>query len=213
MAELVIPSARIPAHDVNMCNHLLDEPPERYKPTSRLTTTGQTSSPPGPTLLPPSPRPCEARQVFWFTHSRSATHTNGSVSALSRLGRYPDNWNHWAEKELKHIMGYVNHNVTNNLTFITYGNDVWEDVNIFIHSASSFASLRSDGRRLIVLGGRNGTHTQFSRGPSDKPQQRHRVETQMQQARIRICRTVGVLSGTATKDHWKNRQQLTPTGC
>ena len=76
---------------------------------------------------------------------------------LSRLGRYLDEWNDGAQNELKHIMGYVEHTVTYNLTFITYGNDAREDVNIFMYSDLSFASPRSDGGRLIVLAGHNGS--------------------------------------------------------
>ena len=60
-------------------------------------------------------------------------------------------------KELKHILGFVKHNVTYNWTFVTYGNDVWEDVNIFVYSDSNFACPRRDGLRLIVMAGRNGS--------------------------------------------------------
>ena len=34
---------------------------------------------------------------------------------------------------------------------------MWEDVNIFVYSDTSFTSPRSDGGRLIVLTGRNGS--------------------------------------------------------
>ena len=62
-------------------------------------------------------------------------------------------WNIWAEKELKHVMADVKHTVAYNVTLIAYGVDVWEDAQIFIYSDSNFASLHSDGGRLIVLAG------------------------------------------------------------
>ena len=59
-------------------------------------------------------------------------------------------------------MGYVKQTVAYNMTFNAYGNDVWEDVKIFIHSDSNFASPRSDGGSLIVLAGQKGTRAQWS---------------------------------------------------
>ena len=69
---------------------------------------------------------------------------------LSRLGRSLDKWNDWAETESN------THTVARNLTLITCGNEVWEEVKNFTCSESSFASPRS-GARLIVLAGQNGS--------------------------------------------------------
>ena len=76
-----------------------------------------------------SPVPCsrEGRQIVGsLIHAARCTSMDLS-QPLSRLGRYLDKRNDWAEKELN-IVGYVRQTVAYNLTFITHGNDVWEDV-------------------------------------------------------------------------------------
>ena len=69
--------------------------------------------------------------------------------------------------------------VTHNLTCITYGNEAWEDVNIFVYNDSSVAHPTSDGGRLVVLAGRNGSTLPVVSGdPEGKPRRRHRVAMQ-----------------------------------
>ena len=58
-------------------------------------------------------------------------------------------WNDWAEKEVKHMRGYVKNTVTYNLTFIMYGNAVWEE-----STSSSTATQALLLLALIVLAGR-----------------------------------------------------------
>ena len=82
-------------------------------------------------------------------HDRCLVLSRGTMHSqpLSGLGRYLDMWNDWCKKD---------HTVTHNLTFVTCGNDVWEDVKIFICDSSFFFS-RNNGGRLIVLAGKSGS--------------------------------------------------------
>ena len=83
-----------------------------------------------------------------------------------------DWWNDWAEKELNHIRGDVKSAVAYNLTFTTYGNDVWEDVK------SSSAATRALLLFVVVVGdwscwlGRTGARTCWSGSPRGEPRQR-----------------------------------------
>ena len=112
---------------VDYLQNMLEELPEKYKSVKVCYTVGQTEAPPDLDDVEKAECEPEVRTLIGVLQFAQRCTRLDLARELGLLGRFADRWCPWAERELKHILGYVKGSVKYELMFINMG-DLWEDL-------------------------------------------------------------------------------------